>query len=58
MARLLHRILDVDCLFLLTSVVMDSVLWIARQYLIPCWTIAAMSAGLIALLQALKRQLR
>ena len=52
---ILRRILDIGCLLLLTSVFMDSYLWISRGYLIPCWTMAAMSTGVIALLQVLKR---
>lgn len=58
MSRVLRRILDIACLLALTSVVMDSVLWVVRQYMIPCWTLAAVSAGAIALLQVLKRQIR
>lgn len=58
MVKGLSRILDIASLLLLSSVVMDSVLWFSRQYLIPSWTMAAMSAGVIVLLQALKRQIR
>jgi len=58
MVKGLSRILDLASLLLLTSVVMDSYLWVSRQYLIPCWTMAAMSAGVIALLQVLKHQIR
>jgi len=54
----LSRILDLASLLLLTSVVVDSYLWFSRRYLIPCWTMAAMSAGMIALLQVLKHQIR
>lgn len=57
MNKILGRVLDLGCLALLSSVVMDSYLWIARCYLIPCWTMAVMSAGLITLLQVLKRQI-
>jgi len=49
------RVLDVACVLLLTSSIMDSYLWIANQYHVPCWTIAVMSTGFILLLQVLKR---
>lgn len=57
MSRALSRILDIASLLLLTSVVMDGFLWVSRHYLIPCWTMAAMSAGVIILLQVLKHQI-
>ena len=57
MGKGLSRILDLASLLLLTSVVMDSYLWISSQYLIPCWTMAAMSAGVIALMQVVKHQI-
>ena len=52
----LKRILDVACAILSSSVVLDTVLWFARGYMIPCWTMAAMSLGGILLLQAFKRE--
>ena len=57
MYKVLRGILDVGCLILLTSVVMDTFLWVSGKYLIPCWTMAVLSGGLIALLHVLKRQL-
>lgn len=55
--RALRIILDLGCLALLSSVVMDSYLWIAQGYLIPCWTMAVMSTGLILVFQVLKRRI-
>ena len=48
--------LDISYLGLISSVIMDSDLWMARGYLVPCWTMAAISAGVICLFQMLKRQ--
>ncbi len=53
--EVLRRILNIGSLLLLTSVIMDSYLWISRRYMIPSWTMAAMSAGMIILLQVLSR---
>lgn len=55
MSRALKLLLDLGCLGFLSSVVMDSYLWITQGYMIPCWTMAAMSTGMILLLQVLKR---
>ncbi len=53
--RVFRRFLDVGCLLLLTSVLMDTYLWVSSRYMIPSWTMAAMSAGMIVLLQVLAR---
>ena len=50
----LSKVIDVACLGLASSVVMDSYLWVTQGYLIPCWTMAAMSLGVILLLQTIK----
>jgi len=54
----MKRLINIACLGLGTSVVMDSYLWMANGYLIPSWTMAAMSAGVILLLQVIKRLLK
>ncbi len=43
---------------LLTSVAMDSILWLVCGYLIPCWTMAAMSLGLILLIFVLQKLMK
>jgi len=45
-------------LALATSVVMDSYFWITKRYMIPSWTIAVMSLGIILLLQLLRVTMR
>jgi len=57
MSRALRLVLDVGCLGLLSSVVLDTWLWFDRGYLVPCWTIAALSGGLIMVFQALRRMI-
>jgi len=57
MSRALKLALDLGSLGLLSSVILDTWLWLDRGYLVPCWTIAALSGGLIALFQVLKRQI-
>ena len=47
-------LINLSCLALMSSVVMDSYLWVTTGYLIPCWTIAVMSGGIIILLQVMK----
>jgi len=46
--------IDVGCIGLASSVFMDSYFWVTGRYLIPCWTMAAMSLGMILLLQVVK----
>lgn len=41
-------------LALTTSVIMDSYFWITKRYMIPSWTIAVMSLGMILLLQLIR----
>jgi hypothetical protein len=52
----LNRVVDFACLGFASSVVMDAYLWVTAGYLVPSWTIAAMSLGLIVLLQVFKRE--
>jgi hypothetical protein len=42
MSGALWLVLDIGYLGLISSVIMDSYLWMARGYLVPCWTMAAM----------------
>jgi len=53
-AKIVKRALDVACLGLSTSVFLDSLLWVKTSYMIPCWTMAVVSGGFIALIQVLK----
>ena len=52
----LNRVLDFACIGFASSVVMDAYLWVTAGYLVPSWTIATMSLGLIILLQVFKRE--
>jgi hypothetical protein len=52
----LKRVLDFACIGFASSVVMDAYLWVTAGYLVPSWTIATMSLGLIILLQVFKRE--
>ena len=54
----MNLILDVGCLALMTSVIMDTYLWITTGYQIPCWTMAVMSAGTIMMIQVIKRLIK
>lgn len=47
--------LDIGCLLLLTSVIMDAYFWFLFGYMIPSWTMAVMSGGEIILLQLLRK---
>jgi len=57
MSRALRLALDLGSLGLLSSVILDTWLWLDRGYLVPCWTIAALSGGLILVFQALRRMI-
>ena len=54
MKKWIKRTIDVGCIGLASSVFMDSVLWVTGRHWIPCWTMAAMSLGMILLLQVVK----
>lgn len=47
-------LINLASLALTTSVVMDSYAWITDRYMIPSWTIAVMSLGMIILLQIIR----
>jgi hypothetical protein len=50
----IKRLLDLACIALGTSVVLDPLLWVTKGYLVPSWTIGALSGGIIGLIQAIK----
>jgi hypothetical protein len=52
----IKTILKLSCLGYLSSVIMDSYLWITGRHYIPSWTMAVMSGGMIVLIQALIRE--
>jgi len=51
-------LIDLGCLMFMSSVIMDSYLWVATGYLIPCWTMVVMSGGIIILLQTIKKLIK
>ena len=51
-------VINLACLGLMTSVVMDSYLWVTGRHWIPSWTMAAMSAGMIMVLQVLRTHMK
>lgn len=52
----LKTVINFACIGFASSVVMDAYLWVTAGYLVPSWTIATMSLGLIILLQVFKRE--
>ena len=51
----IRRLLDIACIGLCTSVVIDPILWATKRYLVPSWTIGVLSAGIIVLIQVIKK---
>lgn len=47
-------VINLVCLGFLSSVIMDSYLWITKGFLVPSYTVAVMSFGFIVLLQYIK----
>jgi len=58
MGKWISRIINIGCLGLASSVIMDSYLWITKGYTIPCWTMAAMSFGMILMLQVIRHLIK
>lgn len=48
-------LINLASLLFLSSVIMDSYLWITQGFHVPSWTIALMSLGYIMLLQYIKK---
>jgi len=47
-------LINLASIALASSVVMDSYFWMIDRYMIPSWTIAVMSVGVIILLQVIR----
>lgn len=54
----IKKFINLACIGLLSSVIMDTFLWFTHKYYIPCWTIGVISLSVIMLLQVLKGELK
>ena len=53
--RYLDLFLNIASLLLMTAVIMDTLVWFTMRYTIPSWTMAVMSAGVIVLIQVMRK---
>lgn len=56
--KVIKTILHITSAALMTSVIMDTYLWLTTGYTIPSWTIAAMSAGCITLIEVIAKLIK
>ena len=50
-----NKVINGACLLLFTCVIMDTFFWVNNGFMIPSWTMAVMSMGMITLFQIMKQ---